>query len=98
MIQQYTVNIYMVTLLLRRFANTITGQFNGHTHSDIFNLYYNTSSATPQAVGVAFNGASVVTFTNNNPSFKVYYADASTFVSVESFLLDWNVLRCVYIL
>lgn len=63
-----------------RFANTITGQFNGHTHSDIFSIYYNSSEPT-QAVSAAFNGASVVTFTHKNPSYKLYYVDDSSFVS-----------------
>lgn len=90
--QQHTVNIYLNSLFFGRFANTVTGQFNGHTHADIFNLFYNTSSDTTQAIGAAFNGASVVTYTNNNPSFKVYYSDAATFVSAESFLTDWNLI------
>lgn len=67
-----------------RFSNTITGQFNGHTHTDIFSIYYNSSEPT-QAVGAAFNGASVVTFTHHNPSYKVYYVDDGSFVSVDFF-------------
>jgi sphingomyelin phosphodiesterase len=65
---------------LFRFANTITGQFNGHTHEDEFHVYY--SQKHPRrAVGAAFNGASVTPFVNVNPSFKYYYVDPETFVS-----------------
>ncbi|RZC34304.1 sphingomyelin phosphodiesterase-like [Asbolus verrucosus] len=64
--------------IVERFANTITGQFNGHTHKDEFHVYYN-SSDTTQAIGVAFNGASVTPFSNSNPSYKFYYVDEATF-------------------
>jgi hypothetical protein len=73
-------DIFFPTLNLFRFANTITGQFNGHTHEDEFHVYY--SQKHPRrAVGAAFNGASVTPFVDVNPSFKYYYVDPETFVS-----------------
>jgi hypothetical protein len=73
-------NFFFPKLNLFRFANTITGQFNGHTHEDEFHVYY--SQKHPRrAVGAAFNGASVTPFVNVNPSFKYYYVDPETFVS-----------------
>ncbi|RZC34305.1 sphingomyelin phosphodiesterase, partial [Asbolus verrucosus] len=70
--------------IVERFANTITGQFNGHTHRDEFHVYYNSSEPT-QAVGVAFNGASVTPYSSSNPSYKVYHVDQSTYT-----LLDYE--------
>ncbi|KYB28199.1 Sphingomyelin phosphodiesterase-like Protein [Tribolium castaneum] len=68
--------------IIERFANTITGHFNGHTHKDEFHVHYNSSNPT-QAIGVVFNGASVTPFSNSNPSFKYYYVDESTFNLVD---------------
>jgi sphingomyelin phosphodiesterase len=70
--------------IVERFATTITGQFNGHTHRDEFHVYYN-NSAPEQAVGVAFNGASVTPYDSANPSYKVYSVDQSTYT-----LLDYE--------
>lgn len=67
-----------------RFANTITGIFNGHTHTDEFYVYYNNSNPD-QAINVAYNGASVVTYTDNNPSYKVIHVNNETFVSTYKF-------------
>ncbi|KAJ3657707.1 hypothetical protein Zmor_009492 [Zophobas morio] len=64
--------------IIDRFANTITGQFNGHTHKDEFSVYYNRSEPS-QAVGVVFNGASLTPFSLSNPSYKLYDVDATTF-------------------
>ncbi|KAL3265353.1 hypothetical protein HHI36_009561 [Cryptolaemus montrouzieri] len=64
--------------IVNRFSDTITGHFNGHTHFDEFLVYFNESEPT-EAINVAFNGASLVTFTDNNPSYKIYDIDANTF-------------------
>ncbi|XP_044255462.1 sphingomyelin phosphodiesterase-like [Tribolium madens] len=64
--------------IVERFANTITGQFNGHTHKDEFYVFHNSSKPT-QAIGAAFNGASVTPWTDSNPSYKIYDIDSSTF-------------------
>ncbi|CAG9761859.1 unnamed protein product [Ceutorhynchus assimilis] len=68
--------------IVNRFANTITGQFNGHTHVDSFQVYYNISDLS-QAINVAWNGASLVAYDNANPSFKVYSVDKDTFNIVD---------------
>lgn len=66
--------------IISRFSSTIKAQFNGHTHLDEFFLYYNTSKDDKAAepVSVAFNGASVSTFVDINPSYKVYEVDTNT--------------------
>uniref|UniRef100_V5GSZ1 Sphingomyelin phosphodiesterase n=1 Tax=Anoplophora glabripennis TaxID=217634 RepID=V5GSZ1_ANOGL len=62
--------------ILRRFSNTITGHFSGHTHRDLLWVYYDDDE---QAVGVSWNGASVTPFSNSNPSYKLYQIDGETF-------------------
>lgn len=65
--------------LIERYQNTITGQFQGHTHRDEFHVYYsNTNRSKP--IGVAYNGASVTPFSYSNPSFKYYTVDGDNFV------------------
>ncbi|XP_044748363.1 sphingomyelin phosphodiesterase-like [Coccinella septempunctata] len=57
--------------ILNRFTETISGQFSGHTHADEFFLYYNISNPA-EAIQIAFNGASLSTYVENNPSYKIY--------------------------
>ncbi|KAJ8960386.1 hypothetical protein NQ314_006076 [Rhamnusium bicolor] len=64
--------------IVERFANTITGQFNGHTHKDELSLYYS-SSQPIKPINVAWNGASITPFSNSNPSYKLYQIDQDTF-------------------
>lgn len=61
-----------------RFSDTIAAEFNGHTHVNTFSLFYDSSKNT--ATNVAFNGASVVTFTDYNPSYKIYCTEYNSFV------------------
>ncbi|KAL1509127.1 hypothetical protein ABEB36_003915 [Hypothenemus hampei] len=68
--------------IINRFANTITGQFNGHVHIDTLQVHYNISN-TEQAINVAWNGASIVPFDLANPSFKIYYLNNETFNIVD---------------
>ncbi|CAH0560165.1 unnamed protein product [Brassicogethes aeneus] len=64
--------------IVQRFANTITGQFNGHTHTDEFQVYFNQSNPS-EAVNVAYNGASLVTYVDSNPSYKVIEVNNETY-------------------
>ncbi|KAJ8974388.1 hypothetical protein NQ317_006167 [Molorchus minor] len=64
--------------IIERFANTIVGHFNGHTHRDEVLVYYNSSDIT-QAINVAWNGASITTYSLGNPSYKLLEIDAETF-------------------
>ncbi|KAJ8922714.1 hypothetical protein NQ315_007749 [Exocentrus adspersus] len=63
--------------LIRRFANTITGQFTGHSHKDEMWVYYDSSDPT-LAVSVSWNGASLIA-DKANPSYKLYQIDEGTF-------------------
>lgn len=66
--------------LLVRYNRTIVGQMFGHTHHDEFQLVRPAgSSFRAPAVGVQFVAPSLTTFTNINPSFRVFELDPSTF-------------------
>nr|CAD7441275.1 unnamed protein product [Timema bartmani] len=62
-----------------RFENTITAQFNGHTHKDEFQIFYSLDNVT-RANNVAFNGGSGTTYSDVNTNYKVYTVDPSTWV------------------
>lgn len=64
-----------------RFSDTVTAIFNGHTHSDHFNIYYYNDTAT-YPVAVAINGASVTPIGGKRSNYKVYTVDPVTFVSM----------------
>ncbi|XP_060525780.1 sphingomyelin phosphodiesterase-like [Cylas formicarius] len=66
--------------IVRRFADTIAAQFNGHSHYDQFVVYYDTKDDKDKPVGVAFNGASLTTLEDVNPSYKIYAVDAESYV------------------
>ncbi|XP_074026344.1 sphingomyelin phosphodiesterase 1-like [Leptinotarsa decemlineata] len=68
--------------IVDRFANTITGQFNGHEHRDDFYVFYNRSDPN-QAINMAWNGASLVTYYEANPSYKIYTIDDKNFDVVD---------------
>ncbi|KAK5650745.1 hypothetical protein RI129_001774 [Pyrocoelia pectoralis] len=60
--------------IIERFHNTITGQFNGHTHYDELKVFFNTSDKD-DVINVAFNGGSFTTFVGLNPNYRIYTAD-----------------------
>lgn len=75
--------------IVRRFAQTISGQFFGHTHNNEFEIFYDQADAAgaqsivsvPQGnltpISVGFIGPSVTTFIGLNPSFRIYTIDPS---------------------
>ncbi|XP_045479749.1 sphingomyelin phosphodiesterase-like [Harmonia axyridis] len=69
--------------IVNRFSDTISGQFNGHTHADEFFVYYNETNPT-DAIQVAFNGGSLTPFVETNPSYKIYDVNMSN-CKVEDF-------------
>ncbi|KAJ8922713.1 hypothetical protein NQ315_007748 [Exocentrus adspersus] len=67
--------------IIRRFANTITGQFAGHTHRDELVVYYDDEEPS-KAISMTWNGACVMS-DHANPSYKVFQVDADTFDVVD---------------
>ncbi|XP_062542368.1 sphingomyelin phosphodiesterase-like [Armigeres subalbatus] len=75
--------------IVERFYDTISGQFNGHTHRDEFNVFY--SRENPEhAINVAWNGGSTTAFSNINPNYIVYYVDPETYqvTDFESYIFN----------
>ncbi|KAJ8966530.1 hypothetical protein NQ317_007176 [Molorchus minor] len=62
--------------IINRFANTISAQFNGHTHIDEFRVFYSPDKPD-RVINVAFNGASFTTFVGFNPNFRIYQVNSS---------------------
>ncbi|KAF7325782.1 Sphingomyelin phosphodiesterase [Mycena kentingensis (nom. inval.)] len=71
--------------IMKRYADTIAGQFFGHTHFDEFELAY-TDYANRQvatAMGVVWI-APALTPRSGNPAFKVYDVDSDTYEIMDS--------------
>ena len=64
--------------IVLRFANTITGQFHGHTHLDEFNIFF--SEDNLNVANVAWIGGSATSFIGLNSNYRLYYVDSSSFV------------------
>ena len=62
--------------LVDRFSYTIRGQFVGHTHTDLFQVFYAQDRKTP--VGVQYIAPSLTTYTNINPSIREFEMDVDT--------------------
>ena len=60
--------------ILLRYENTITAQFMGHTHSDIFTVYFDPDNLT-RPFSVLFTAGSVTPRSDLNPGFKLYSVD-----------------------
>lgn len=68
--------------LIRQFTHIISGQFNGHTHTDEFTMFYSTDNE-PVALSVAWNGGSGTTFIGLNSNYRLYTAEWNTFEVVD---------------
>lgn len=69
--------------IIDRFENTVTAQFNGHSHNDHFYIYYAIDEPT-RANNVAFNGGSVTPFSNLNPNYKAYSMGSANYDILDS--------------
>jgi sphingomyelin phosphodiesterase len=66
--------------IIDRFHNIIGAQFNGHSHRDELEVYYDSATAQ-HAINVAWNGGSAVAYANVNPNYHLYYVDQTHYVS-----------------
>lgn len=88
--------------IINRFAHIITGQFNGHTHNDEFNVFYDLDDQT-KPINVAWNGGSITAWAQLNPNYKIYKANANTYVILFFFFLSFfflltRWLNCYFII
>ncbi|CAH2244198.1 jg7438 [Pararge aegeria aegeria] len=63
--------------IVNRFSATIAAEFNGHTHSDEFKIFYSTEDGSP--INVAWGAGSASTYTNYNLNYKIATFDPTTF-------------------
>lgn len=68
--------------IVERFWDTISAQFNGHTHRDQFYVFYDKATAS-KALNVAWNGGSATAYSNVNPNYRVYSVETNTYVSLK---------------
>uniref|UniRef100_A0A1Q3FB46 Sphingomyelin phosphodiesterase n=1 Tax=Culex tarsalis TaxID=7177 RepID=A0A1Q3FB46_CULTA len=75
--------------IVERYRNTITAQFNGHSHLSEFALFYD-SAQLAEPIGVAWNGGSLTPHTFHNPNFNVAMLESGKFSvsSLESYTID----------
>jgi len=79
--------------LIDRFTNIIRGQFYGHTHTDLFEVVRSYKDNSP--VGVVYVAPSLTTFTEHEPSFRIFEVDTETNVLLNYYqyrlnLTKWN--------
>ena len=84
-IQAKKISIELPPRVVSRFENTVVGQFYGHTHQDEFIVFYEPEE-NARATNVAFISPSVATWTNLNPSYRIFTSDSNTHVRHPSFL------------
>lgn len=69
--------LYNFLRIIDRFQDTVLAQYYGHTHRDEFRLLY--SPYYPEVpIGLAYIGPSITPFTENNPSYRLYYMDSES--------------------
>ncbi|XP_011178148.1 sphingomyelin phosphodiesterase [Zeugodacus cucurbitae] len=66
--------------LVERFRSTISGIFNGHSHKDEMHLHYSTKG---HAVGIAWNGGALTTYSNRNPNYRLYHVESKSMQVVD---------------
>eukprot|EP00026_Physarum_polycephalum_P014391 Phypoly_transcript_14900.p1 GENE.Phypoly_transcript_14900~~Phypoly_transcript_14900.p1 ORF type:complete len:255 (+),score=36.05 Phypoly_transcript_14900:45-767(+) len=73
-----------------RYEDTILAQFYGHTHNDQFEVFYDLEHKW-RATSIAYIIPSVTTYQHNNPSYRIFTADANTGYIVESSTYHVNI-------
>mgnify|MGYP002655320114 CR=1 FL=1 len=79
--------------IIDRFHMIIGAQFNGHSHLDEFEIYYD-SPIAQHAVNVAWNGGGATAYHSVNPNYILYYVDRVHYVS---FLNHNTLLNLIFI-
>ncbi|XP_011303535.1 sphingomyelin phosphodiesterase [Fopius arisanus] len=64
--------------IINRFSHIIAGQFNGHTHSDEFNIFYEPRNFS-NIINIAWNGGSITTWSYVNPNYRTYTVNGKTY-------------------
>ncbi|XP_054158127.1 sphingomyelin phosphodiesterase-like [Oppia nitens] len=71
--------LYNFLRIIDRYQDTVLAQYYGHTHRDEFRLLY--SPYYPEMpINLAYIGPSITPFTENNPSYRLYYMDSDSYL------------------
>ncbi|CAH0407381.1 unnamed protein product [Chilo suppressalis] len=73
--------------VVNRFSSTIVAEFNGHTHSDEFRIFYNPEG---NPINVAWGGGGIITYSSYNLNYKIVDFNPKTFVpvSIQNFIYN----------
>lgn len=69
--------------MIRKFAHIISGQFNGHTNTDSFTIFYSIYDDKPIPLNVAWNGGGGSTYIQMNPNYRLYTVEPKTFEVID---------------
>ncbi|XP_037296456.1 sphingomyelin phosphodiesterase 1 isoform X2 [Manduca sexta] len=72
--------------IVNRFSSTIAAEFNGHTHSDEFKIFYDSEG---RPINMAWGGGSATAYTFYNLNYKIAAIDTQTFMPT-------NIVNYVY--
>ncbi|KAJ8733254.1 hypothetical protein PYW08_001552 [Mythimna loreyi] len=64
--------------IVNRFSKTITAEFNGHTHSDEFKIFYNLTDGNP--INMAWGAGSTTTYSDYNLNYKIFDFNPVTYL------------------
>eukprot|EP01111_Echinosteliopsis_oligospora_P011657 TRINITY_DN3898_c0_g1_i1.p1 TRINITY_DN3898_c0_g1~~TRINITY_DN3898_c0_g1_i1.p1 ORF type:complete len:568 (-),score=132.38 TRINITY_DN3898_c0_g1_i1:24-1727(-) len=80
--------------IVNRYEDTIIAQFFGHTHDDEFEIFYDmTDKSNPRATSIAYITPSVTTYTDVNPSFRLYSYDRKSGYLMETSTYHVDILQ-----
>merc|ERR1712203_130776 len=63
--------------LMERYENTVNGVFTAHTHQDQL-IFHTKKSDQTKITNTEYISPSMTTYTNQNPSFRMYTMDSET--------------------
>ncbi|ELU16409.1 hypothetical protein CAPTEDRAFT_213629 [Capitella teleta] len=73
---------FFINNLMAEFGDIIIFYLVGHNHSDELKLYSDLDTLEPRVV--AYSGASMTTYTDRNPSAKLFFIDSETFEPLDA--------------
>ncbi|CAJ0928189.1 unnamed protein product, partial [Mesorhabditis belari] len=86
-LEGWAINYYNA---VNRFANIITGQFFGHTHSEEFYVMFaDPEDAKSTPTGVIYSAGSITTMSSFNPAYRIYKLDGNYKGSTFG-VIDWE--------
>lgn len=80
--------------IVNKYAHVIALQVSGHVHTDQFQVFVaSDGSGRDEPVNVMYIAPSATTFTNENPSFRVFELDPDTYETLNYYQYHLNITR-----